>query len=99
VLIGISSSLYIRGDPYETSDAVFGVKSSLIIDVGKVRDEAVAQKYGVKASDWAINYDFVMVSDKEANALKLKNAQEALRKLSSTAKMVDGLPVCDVDVD
>ncbi|KAF8245521.1 aromatic compound dioxygenase [Wilcoxina mikolae CBS 423.85] len=93
------TSLYIRGDPYETSDAVFGVKSSLIIDVGKVGDEAVAQKYGVKASDWAINYDFVMVSDKEANALKLKNAQEALRKLGSTAKMVDGLPVCDVDVD
>lgn len=96
-MLRIRSSLYIRGAPYETSDAVFGVKSSLIIDVGKVEDEAVAQKYGVKATDWAINYDFVMVSDREANALKLKNAQEALRALGSTARMVDGLPVCDVD--
>ncbi|KAI5857267.1 putative catechol dioxygenase [Tricharina praecox] len=91
------TSLYIRGDPYETSDAVFGVKSSLIIDVGKVEDPAVAEKYGVDANDWAINYDFVLVSDKEARELKLKNAQEALKALGSTAQVLNGLPVADLD--
>ncbi|KAI7976983.1 hypothetical protein EIK77_002493, partial [Talaromyces pinophilus] len=30
------TSLYIRNDPYETSDAVFGVKNSLIVELDKV---------------------------------------------------------------
>jgi hypothetical protein len=86
-----------RGDPYETSDAVFGVKSSLIIDVGKVGDPAVAEKYGVKTDDWAINHDFVLVSEKEATDLKHKNAEEALKALGSTATVLNGLPVADLD--
>jgi len=65
--------------------------------MGKVEDAAVAEKYGVKASDWAINYDFVLVSDKEAKDLKLKNAQEALKALGSTAQILNGLPVADLD--
>ena len=85
-------SLYIRGDPYETSDAVFGVKSSLVVDVGKVDDPAVARKYGVAPADWAINYDFVLVSEQEARDLRLKNAHEALQALGSTAQVLNGLP-------
>lgn len=54
------TALYIRGDPFETSDAVFGVKSSLIIDVKTVEDEAVAKKYGVSKGDWLIEWDFVL---------------------------------------
>jgi hypothetical protein len=91
------SSLYIRGDPYETSDAVFGVKSSLVIDVGKVGDPKVAEEYGVSAEDWAINYDFAMVSKQEAVELKNRNAEEALKKLGVTAKILNGLPVADLD--
>ncbi|KAA8910689.1 Intradiol ring-cleavage dioxygenase [Sphaerosporella brunnea] len=91
------TSLYIRGDAYETSDAVFGVKSSLVIDMGKVGDAAVAEKYSVKADDWAINYDFVLVTEKEAVELKNKNALEALKALGSTATIVNGLPMADVD--
>lgn len=41
-------ALYLRGDPYETSDAVFGVQESLITDLKTVDDEQVKQ-YGVKA--------------------------------------------------
>ncbi|POS81679.1 cathecol 1, partial [Erysiphe pulchra] len=41
------TALYLRGDPYETSDAVFGVKESLLIDLGKVSAEQ-AKTYGVK---------------------------------------------------
>lgn len=33
------TALYVRGDPYETSDAVFGVKDSLIVDFTKATKE------------------------------------------------------------
>ena len=56
------TALYVKGDPFETSDAVFGVKSSLIIDVKSVEDEATAQKYGVTKGDWLIDWDFVCLS-------------------------------------
>ena len=91
------TSLYVRGDKYETSDAVFGVKSSLIVDVARVADEAVAAQYGVSADDWAISYDFVLVSEKEAVELKIKQAHEALAALGSTATILNGLPVADLD--
>jgi hypothetical protein len=35
-----------RGDPYLTSDAVFGAKKSLIVDLKEVDDEALARKRG-----------------------------------------------------
>ena len=53
------TALYVRGDPFETSDAVFGVKSSLIVDINNVPDEAMAKKYGVTKGDWLIDWDFV----------------------------------------
>jgi len=53
------TALYVRGDPFETSDAVFGVKSSLIVDVKTVEDEAMAEQYGVTKGDWLIDWDFV----------------------------------------
>jgi len=55
------TALYVRGDPFETSDAVFGVKSSLIVDVKNVPDEAMAKKYGVTKGDWLIDWDFVWI--------------------------------------
>jgi Dioxygenase len=53
------TALYVKGDPFETSDAVFGVKSSLIVDVKPLEDEAMVKKYGVSKGDWLIDYDFV----------------------------------------
>lgn len=91
------TSLFVRGDPYESSDAVYGVKSSLIVDMTKIADEAVAEKFNLSVHDWEMQYDFVMVSEVEAIELKLKNAHEALRKLGSTVELVNGLPVADVD--
>ncbi|KAL7272660.1 hypothetical protein RUND412_004532 [Rhizina undulata] len=91
------TALYIRDDPYETSDAVFGVKSSLVIDVNKVQNPEIAKKYGVDVNDWEISYDFVLVTDKEGKDLKLKKALEALAAMGSHAKLVDGLPVADLD--
>jgi len=95
VLIHLSA-LYIKGDPYETSDAVFGVKDDLIVEVGKV-DNATAEKYGVKEGSALIIWDFVLVSDKEADALRDQKSIEALKKLGRHVKIVDGLPVPDVD--
>ncbi|CAF0999636.1 unnamed protein product [Rotaria sordida] len=63
------TALYIRGDPYESNDAVFGVKKSLIVDVGKVEDASLAKKYDVNEQDWLIRYDFVLTTKDETQAL------------------------------
>lgn len=89
-------ALYLRGDPYETSDAVFGVKESLIIDLKTVNDEHVKQ-YGVKPGSKLITYDFVLVTDDESKQLREKNALEATKALGLKMKLWNGLPVPDVD--
>jgi len=90
------SALYLRGDPYETSDAVFGVKESLLIDLGTVNAEQ-ASRYGVKEGGKLITYNFVMVPEEESRKLREKNALEATAKLGLKMKLLDGLPVPDVD--
>ena len=90
-------ALYLRGDPYETSDAVFGVKESLLVDLSPVTDSAMAKEYDVELGTTLLQHDFVLVSDKEADALREKNALEALHKLGLKVKLLDGLPVPDVD--
>jgi hypothetical protein len=88
--------LYSRGDPYETSDAVFGVKESLVVDYGKV-DKQTAEKYGVKEGILLLTYNFVLVSDKEASDLRNEKSRKALEALGRRVKFLDGLPVPDVD--
>ncbi|KAH8884298.1 dioxygenase [Thozetella sp. PMI_491] len=91
------TALYIRGDPYETSDAVFGVKKSLVIDLDKV-DKATAEQYDVAEGSWLLKYDFVLTTLKEADDLRDELAVEALKKLGLThLKLIDHLPVPDVD--
>jgi protocatechuate 3,4-dioxygenase beta subunit len=70
------TALYIRGDPYESSDAVFGVKKSLIVDVVKVEDPSIAKKYDVNEQDWLIKYDFVLTTRDETQALLKTLAQD-----------------------
>ncbi|EFQ29559.1 dioxygenase [Colletotrichum graminicola] len=91
------TALYIRGDPYEKSDAVFGVKKSLVVDLDKV-DKATAEEYKVKEGSWLLKQDFVLVSQKETEELRDRNAVEALTKLGLThLKLVDHLPVPELD--
>ena len=90
------SALYIRGDPYETSDAVFGVKNSLIVDVHKV-DAEMAKKYGVKEGSFLIKHDFVLVTSAESEKLRDENALAAMKKLGRKVKLIDHLPVPDLD--
>ena len=91
------SSLFVRGDTYESSDAVFGVKSSLVVDLSDVSDQEMATKYDVSPGTALLKHDFVLVSDDETKALREKNSTAALAKLGRPVKIVDGLPVPDVD--
>jgi hypothetical protein len=89
--------LYLRGDPYETSDAVFGVKESLIIDLSTV-DAEQAKKYGVKEGNKLLTYDFVLVTEEETKRLREEEARKAMEKLGrERMKIIEGLPVPDVD--
>ncbi|KAL4868989.1 hypothetical protein BDV12DRAFT_168714 [Aspergillus spectabilis] len=88
------TALYPRGDPYETSDPVFGVKESLVVDLSTVKDEAVAAKYGVKVGTRLLTYDFVLLTEQQARALRKKNAIEAMEKQGRKVDFDhDGLPV------
>lgn len=86
-----------RGDPYESSDAVFGVKSSLVVDFTTVTDPDMAAKYDVPVGTALLKKDFVLVSEEETRALRDKNSIKALTELGMKVKIVDGLPIPDVD--
>lgn len=90
------SALYVRNDPYETSDAVFGVKSSLLVDIDKA-DAEIAHKYNVAAGHALLTHNFVLVTDDEASALRMQKSKEALEKMGRKVKTVDSLPVSDGD--
>ncbi|KAF3768825.1 putative catechol dioxygenase [Cryphonectria parasitica EP155] len=90
------TALYIRDDPYEKSDAVFGVKKSLVIDLDKV-DKETAKEYGVTEGSWLLKRDFVLITEKESLDLRDKLAAEELKKLGLNMKLVDHLPVPDLD--
>lgn len=72
------------------------MKDSLIVDLGKV-DRQTAEKYGVEEGSSLMTYDFVLVSDKESADLRAQKSKQALEKLGRKVKIVEGLPVPDVD--
>ncbi|KAF1974805.1 aromatic compound dioxygenase [Bimuria novae-zelandiae CBS 107.79] len=91
------TALYLRGDPYETSDAVFGVKESLIVDLGTVNAEQ-AKKYDIKEGSKLLTYDFVLVTDEETKKLRDEEALKAMKKLGREGMMIiNGQLVPDVD--
>jgi len=67
------------------------------VDISEVSDEAMASKYGVKVGHKLMTYDFVLVSEEESAKLRDQKAKEALEKLGRRVKIVDGLPVPDLD--
>lgn len=72
------------------------MKNSLVVDLGKV-DKATAEKYGVDEGIALMTYDFVLVSEKESAELRAENSRKALEKLGRRVKIVEGLPVPDLD--
>ncbi|HEV7249418.1 MAG TPA: intradiol ring-cleavage dioxygenase [Shinella sp.] len=53
-------------DPYIESDAVFGVKQSLLADFHLVEDGARATGYEFEGTFWEVEYDFVLARKGEA---------------------------------
>jgi hypothetical protein len=90
-------ALYIRGSDYETSDAVFGVKDSLIVGLQTVTPEQ-AKQYNVDEGTQLLTYDFVLVTDEETKNLRHKEAEKAMQGLGLEGMtIINGLPVPDVD--
>jgi hydroxyquinol 1,2-dioxygenase len=57
----VISELFVAGDPYIETDAVFGVKDSLTIEFVLHESTAAAEKYGRPVPFYTVDYDFVLV--------------------------------------
>src|SRR5262245_46600991 len=57
----VATHIFVEGDPYLDSDAVFGVKDSLIVPFIAHDDPAAAARFGVHNPYYAAEYDFVLV--------------------------------------
>ena len=57
----VTTHVYVDGDPYQDSDAVFGVKESLIVPFVHHDDPSAAEGLGVGNPFYTAEYDFVLV--------------------------------------
>jgi len=92
------TALYVKPDDYLTSDAVFGVKDSLIVETTPATKEQ-AERYGIKESDAVLEHTFVLVTEEETERLRDENAMKAMAVLfpGKKVKLLDHLPVPDLD--
>lgn len=92
------TALYHRGDPYEYSDAVFGVKSPLLFDLAKLGPER-AKKYNMKEDDWYLRWHFKIITNAQAKACLIEKTQADLSKIGKGKYVLneDGLPIADLD--
>lgn len=95
-ILTLRSALYPRGDPHESSDPVFGVKTSLIVDYSSA-DAEMAKKYDVKEGTAVLSYDFVLITEEATLKLRKEKALEAIKKMGKPLEGFKGLPVLDVD--
>ena len=58
----LTTHLFVKGDPYLDSDAVFGTKDSLIVDFIRHDSEAEAAQHHVTAPFYKVDYDFALKS-------------------------------------
>jgi protocatechuate 3,4-dioxygenase beta subunit len=56
----VTTHLFVKGDPYLDSDAVFGTKDSLIVDFIRHTSSEEAARYHVTAPFYLVEYDFVL---------------------------------------
>ncbi|KAK1224673.1 hypothetical protein PQX77_012419 [Marasmius sp. AFHP31] len=68
------TALYPRGDPYISSDAVFGVKTSLMVDLKDVDDLSVTLSRGFKDAKphKELEFDFVLATPQECDEARRK---------------------------
>ncbi|MGH6943057.1 MAG: intradiol ring-cleavage dioxygenase, partial [Geminicoccaceae bacterium] len=56
--LGVTTHLFVDGDPYLGSDAVFGVKESLVVPFVRQESPSQAEAYGVRAPFYTVRHDF-----------------------------------------
>jgi len=59
----LTTALYFKGDDFLYSDAVFGVKASLVVELKKVQDEKRSKQLGFPRymePFWLCSYDIVL---------------------------------------
>ena len=56
----VVTHVFVRGDPWIDSDAVFGVKESLIVPFEHEEDAGRAREAGVRAPFWTAEFDFAL---------------------------------------
>jgi hydroxyquinol 1,2-dioxygenase len=56
----LTTHLFVKGDPYLASDAVFATRDSLVVDFVQRDSAAEAAEHGVTAPFYLIAYDFVL---------------------------------------
>ncbi len=56
----VTTHLFVKGDPYLDSDAVFGTKDSLVVDFIRHDSDEEAARYHVTAPFYMVEYDFVL---------------------------------------
>jgi hydroxyquinol 1,2-dioxygenase len=56
----VTTHLFVKGDKYLDSDAVFGTKDSLVVDFVPHNSQKEAERYHVTAPFYTVNYDFVL---------------------------------------
>lgn len=59
----VTTHMFVAGDRYLESDAVFGVRDSLIVDFVPTDDPATAERLGLANPYHAASHDFVLVRD------------------------------------
>jgi len=63
--VPVTTHVFVRGDTYLESDAVFGVKDSLIIDFVRHDDEQEAKRLGIGNPYYVAKHDFVLTKAPE----------------------------------
>lgn len=58
--VPLTTHLFVKGDPYLASDAVFGTKDSLIVDFVRHTSAEEAARYGVRTPFYTVAFDFVL---------------------------------------
>ena len=97
LLVTFCRALYIRGDPYETRDPVFGAKRSLVVGVDKI-DRETAQHFNAEEGGWLLKHDFVLATEEETNELRYRNASAATTNLGVKVRLINHLPVLETEL-
>ena len=56
----VTTHLFVQGDPYLDSDAVFGTKDSLVVEFARHDSPEEAARYQVAAPFFTVEYDFIL---------------------------------------